>query len=66
MKKVIVNASALMDPKNDLAGCSFYVLTLVQALEKHFKDRDVEITLYAYGKLYANLEELLKFRSLSL
>ncbi len=55
-----------MDPKNDLAGCSFYVLTLVQALEKHFKDRDVEITLYAYGKLYANLEELLKFRSLSL
>ncbi|WP_104686474.1 glycosyltransferase family 4 protein [Helicobacter felis] len=56
MKKIVVNASILL---SNLTGIGFYTLTLIQALEKHFADRnDVELKLVADGVLYDNLSAL--------
>ncbi|WP_233704378.1 glycosyltransferase family 4 protein [Helicobacter cynogastricus] len=61
MKKIVFHASIL---KGDLTGLGFYALTFIQALEEHFKDKNVSITIYANGKFYDNLQEYQTLTSL--
>ncbi|BEG56596.1 hypothetical protein NHP21005_02840 [Helicobacter sp. NHP21005] len=55
MKRVVIGVTSLLD---NLSGIGVYTLTLVQALERHFKDRDdVELKLFVRYRLFDSLED---------
>ncbi|BCZ19356.1 hypothetical protein NHP190012_09980 [Helicobacter sp. NHP19-012] len=63
MKKIIVNASYTL---GKVTGIGVYSLALIHALEKRFRDTDVDLVYYANGKLFNDLPSLEKFQSLAM